>query len=261
MHDFDRPGGRWYNRICKGALKPPPGERSPAGRAAAPERIKAAGPIISRPGGRVKPPSGGGKVKMENRKNKEIPMAVKADRARGTFEIMPEAARDWSELTDGEQWSALQHMTGWVKAHDGALRAGQAWLPPVLDWAVNAGDLEDVAAEAWLIMADRVGDYPSLKTALYAATVTAAQRCGRAVRHDHAAPEDYDPDGLTDSMYDRPEAAAMAAALLDRLEPVDRLIVQLRASGYTLEEIGAAAGIGKSTVARHLDDLRRRLGR
>ena len=195
------------------------------------------------------------------RKNKEIPQAIKIDRERGTFEVMPEAARDWSELTDCEQWSALQRMTGWVKAHDGALRAGAVWLPPVLDWAINPGDLEDVAAEAWMIMADRVGDYPSLKTALYAATVTAAQRCGRAAKHDHAAPDGYDPDGLTDRYYDAPEAAAMAAALLDRLEPVDRLIVQLRAAGYTLEEIGTAVSRGKTTIARHLDDLRRRLGR
>lgn len=191
-----------------------------------------------------------------------------------------DARAAWARMDGPAQLDALQRMTGYLKRRDGALIGpkGQT-LPPVLEWAINEGDLEAVASEGWIraaqIMRRDADELPPLGVILFRAVYAAAQyiarmerRSARAIRYeaqtgpdgeqteaayiiDHAAP-------TADPIAPGPEAAAVLRDLLERAArtPQERATLRARAAGYTLQEIADAADVALATVQRRLQRIR-----
>lgn len=190
-----------------------------------------------------------------------------------------DARAAWERMDGPAQLDALQRMTRTLKRRDGAIMGKDGKpLPPVLEWAINDGDLEAVANEAWIRAAQRIqrpGELPPLGMILFLAVYRAAEyiarqerRSARAIRYeeqtgpdgeqtetayiiDHAAP-------TADPIAPSPEAAAVLRDLLERAArtPQERATLRARAYGYTIPEIASASGVALATVQRRLQRIR-----
>ena len=195
-----------------------------------------------------------------------------------------DARAAWERMDGAAQLDALRRMVGTIKRRDGAIIGPKGnILPPVLEWAINPGDLDAVAHEGWIraaeIMERSDGDeLPPLGMILFRACWHAAQyiarqerRSARAIRYeaqagpdgeqterayiiDHAAP-------TADRIAPDPEAAAVLRDLLARAArtPEERALLRARARGYTIAEIAAAAGYADhSPIARRIQRIKER---
>lgn len=177
----------------------------------------------------------------------------------------------WEAMDGAGQLDALRRMTSYVRRRDGSIKAprragedGQpVFLPPVLDWAINAGDLDAVANEAYIQLYKMIERCPGdpLGILLFAAVISAARAIARAERRNaRAVSYDGDDDLLriiddAAPMIDpapRPEDAALLADLIDHAahDDADMLMLEAVAHYETVTAAGRMAGVGHSSAAR-----------
>ena len=185
----------------------------------------------------------------------------------------------WEKMTSEEQYKRIINGVYYLKAHDAESTKDGKPRPPVLDWAINPGDLESVAHEAYIRL---VSDYLTraelelipLGGLIHRAIRVSAQYIKRQeIKHGNALKIENDENGNTkeyiidnaapiaEPIAPGPENALIVketirAAAIDAL---DLDIIRLTACGYKQGEIAEKLNKSRKTINERLQSIRSRL--